>query len=399
MHDTMHETPTSIATAPRRARAGRGAVALAVLGAVAIAAAARLDPVRRATRDDVYTIPPGTAQRVARGESVADVLPQRVGTTVGNQLIVVNHDVQDHAFGPFILAPGQRWARRFAVVGDYAMDCTIYPDAGFTVHVEPGPTPAGGPTLRLHQLFLIAWLSAAAVVAGMHLAAAATLGGAPSETAFAARMLSVSRAVRSFLPVLAVLSAVALGTALARIVPWRSALSGTASLDAWFAAVWTLVAVLVMRRLLPASTAPSAWNLSMWALVVLWPASRILVPAVSPLSMLLVLTGTGLLAAVVVGQRAAARAAESAPPSVFGWLAAAGIAFVVAGAPLPPTGITPRLVAGGLDLAIGLALIVALTRAAPRVELARLGYAAAFAAGAMGAFQMALAAVGGVMTG
>ncbi|MCC7018388.1 MAG: hypothetical protein IT332_01450 [Ardenticatenales bacterium] len=394
----MSDTAAKIDDAPRRARAVRGALAFAVVGAVAIAAAARLDPVRRATRDDVYTIPPGTAERVARGESVADVLPQRVGTTVGNRLIVVNHDVQDHAFGPFVLAPGQRWARQFAVVGDYAMDCTIYPDAGFNVHVEPGPTPAGGPTLRLHQLFLMAWLFAAAAVAGMHLAAATTLDGAPAETAFAARMLSFSRAVRPFLPVLAVLSAVALGTALARLVPWRSALSGTASLDAWFAAVWTLAAVLVMRRLLPVSTKPSAWNLSMWALVVLWPASRILVPTVGPLSLLLVLTGTGLLAAAVVGQRTAG-AAEGAPPSVVGWLAAAGIAFVVAGVPLPPTGITPRLVAGSFDLAIGLALVVALTRAAPRVELARLGYAAAFAAGAMGAFQLALAAVGGVMAG
>lgn len=391
----MNSTTSTPEPAPGGVRTGRGAIALAVLGALTIATVALLDPPQRTNRDDVYTIPPGTGARVARGESVADVLPQRVDTTVGNQLIVLNRDVQDHAFGPFILAPGQRWARQFAVVGDYAMDCTIYPDAGFAVNVAPGPTPVGRPSLRLQQLLLIAWLSVAAAVTGLHLAAAATLGGAPAETAFATRALALSRAARPFLPVLAILSAAALGVALARVVPWRSALTGTASLDAWFAAVWTLVAAWGMRRFLPSAPAPSAWNLAMWSLVVLWPASRVLAPAVSPLSMLLVLTGTGLLGAAVVGLRAA----ESPSPAVVAWLAAAGIAFVVAGVPLPPTGVTPRLIAGSLDLAIGLALVVALTRTSPRIELARLGYAAALAAGAMGAFQLALAAVGGVMTG
>lgn len=385
--------------AVRHADTRRIALAVTVLGAIAIAVAARFDPPRRLAREDLYTIPAGTAERVRRGESVADVLPQRVSTVVGNRLVVVNHDVQDHAFGPFVLAPGQQWARQFAVVGDYAMDCTIYPDAGFTVHVEPGPTPGGGPTLRLQQLFLVAWLATAAVVAGLHLTAATTLGGAPAEADLAARALALSRAARPFLPALAVLSAAALGAALARVVPWRSALSGTASLDAWFAAVWTLASAWGMRRFMPPSPVPSGWSASMWSLIVLWPASRVLSPTVSPLSMLLLLTGTGLVAAVVIGMRAPSSDAVGVDAAVLGWLAAAGIAFVVAGAPLPPTGVLPRLVAGSVDLAIGLALVVALTRAAPRVELARLCYAAAFAAGAMGAFQMALAAVGGVMAG
>ncbi len=375
------------------------ALALAVLGALAITAAAWLDPPVRMTRDDLYTIPQGTAERVARGEDVADVMPQEISTSVGNRLTVVNNDVEDHAFGPFILAPGQSWARQFAVVGDYAMDCTIYPDAGFTVRVAPGPTPGGGLTLRLQQLLLVAWLGSAAVLAGLHIMAAAMLGGAAAEASLAARMLGLSRSIRPFVPMLAVLSAAALGTALARVVPWRAALSGTASLDAWFAAVWTLIAAWGMRRFLRATPTPSAWNLAMWSLIVLWPASRVLVPAVSPLSMLLLLTGTGLLAAVVIGLRATGSTTEIVPPTALRWLIAAGIAFVVAGAPLPPTGIGPRSIAGIVNLAIGLGLIITLTRAAPRVEFARLGFAAAIATGAMGAFHLALAVVGTVMAG
>lgn len=395
------------AAAPARfGRGGRVALVLALVGGLAIAAVVRAEPPRRAARDDVYTIPPGTADRVARGESVADVLPQNVTTAVGNQLIVVNRDVTDHAFGPFVLAPGQRWARQFAVSGDYAMDCTIYPDAGFTVTVTPGPTPTGGPTLGLHRALLALWLVATAGVVGLQLAAAAALGGAAGEASLAARALALARAARPSLPVLGALAATALGAALARVVPWRVAVSGTASLDIWFAVVWTVVAVVLMRRVLHPARAPSAWNLALWSLVVLWPVTRLLAPAVSPTSMLLLLTGTGLLAAAVAGHAAARTAARSAaPPAADGtaatlaWLTAAGIALAVAGVPLPPTGIAPRLAAGIADLALGIALVAVLTHRPPRANLARLGFGAAAAAGALGAFQLAMAAVGGVMGG
>ncbi len=395
--------PAALPAAARRgpARGVRIALALALGGGLAIALAARIEPPRRAARDDLYTIPPGTAARVARGESVADVLPQHVTTAVGNQLIVVNRDVTDHAFGPFVLAPGQRWARQFAVSGDYAMDCTIYPDAGFTVSVTPGPTPAGGPTLWLHQALLAAWLVATAAVVGLQLAAAAALDGAPGEAALAARALTAARAARPSLVVLGALAAAALVTALARVVPWRAAASGTASIDAWFAVAWTAVAVAVLHRLTRPSRPASAWNLALWSLIVVWPATRLLAPAVSPTSMLLLLTGTGLLAAVVVGQLTAGRAIDAAAgaPATLAWLAAAGVALAIAGVPLPPSGIGPRLAAGVADLAAGVALVAALTRRPPRPNAAWLALGAAVAAGALGAFQLAMAAVGGVMGG
>lgn len=377
---------------------------LTALGAAMIGLSVMWDPPRRQVGTDVYTIPPGTAARVARGEDVADVLPQRVTTSIGHQLVVVNRDVEAHAFGPFILAPGQQWARQFAIPGNYEMTCTIYPDAGFTVAVADDPPSRPQryhrrPTTNTaYWAMLSMWLLFTALTVGLQLAAAVARAGSPAEEEMAAEFARLSQILRAVVPTMAVLAATALVASLSRAVPWRVALSGTASLDAWFAAAWTIVAALAIYRFVPVTPTPSSWTLSMTSFVILWPATRVLSPAVSPLSMLLLLTGLGLLI-VSFSRGIRSNAVGTVDQAVFSWLAAAGIAFVVAGVPLPPTGVAPRLVAGSLDLAIGLALIVALTRSAPRVDLARLGYAAAFAAGAMGAFQLALAAVGGVMGG
>lgn len=373
------------------------AAALLVVGAALIALAARFDPVHRSSRQDVYTIPPGTAARVERGENVADVMPQRISTVVGNALLVINHDVTKHAFGPFVLAPGQQWSRQFAVEGDYAMTCTIYPDAGFTVDVMAGPTPAGGAALRLQQAVRIAWLMLTGLVVGCHLAASATLGGARAGQ-LVGRWVALARAVTPSLPALATLTAAATGVALARVVPWGPALSGTASLDAWFGAVWALGGAIGARRYIRSDTPASAWNLSMWALVLIWPASRALVPLVSPTAVMLVLAGAGLLTAVVIAARAWPEAA-AVDPAIATWLVACGLTLVVAGTPLGAAGMAPRLVLGALDVALGLGLVVARQRwSVQSVELGRLVQVVAVIAGAAGAFQLALAAVGGMLT-
>lgn len=382
----------------RPARTGLAiAATLLVCGAAAIAIGLRLERTHRTTREDVYTIPPGTSARVARGEPVADVLPQRIKTNVGNALKVVNHDVTNHAFGPFVLAPGQQWSRQFAVQGDYEMTCTIYPDAGFTVDVGPGPTPTGGILVLLNEALRCAWLVLTALVVGSHLAAAATLGGGRAADV-AGRWIGLARAATPSIPALAMLAAAATGAALSRVVPWGAALSGTASLDAWFGAVWALGGAVGARRFIRADRTPSGWNLSMWALVLIWPATRALVPEVSPTALLLVLTGGGLLSAVVVAARAWPVAA-SVDRGVAVWLVACGVTLVVAGTPLGASGVAPRLALGAIDVSLGLGLVIARQRwTVPSVELGRLVQIVSIVAGAAGAFQLALAAVGGVLT-
>lgn len=393
---------------PVNPTAVRSAVALFVVGALAIALAVRADPPTRSARRDVYTIPPGTALRVEQGLSVADVLPPVISTEVGNELVVINHDVASHAFGPFVLAPGQQWARQFAVMGDYAMTCTIYPNAGFTVAVASGPDLRTGLTLRLQQVLQLAWLALTALIVGSHLAGAVTLGGTPGEAALGARLVATARAVGPTALALAVLAAAACGAALSRVVPWRSALTGTASLDAWFGAVWTIAAVLVARRHVRTDPLPSGWSLFMWALVIIWPASRALAPAVSPTAVLLLLAGAGLLAAVVIALRqvggADATGLSAGGPNggttmLLAGLMACGLVLVVAGVPISGINVPARIALGVTDLALGLVLVGALPRWLARpVELRRLVYGVALVAGATGAMHLALAAVGGVMT-
>lgn len=287
---------------PTAARSGRrfGAPALraslvAAAGVAAIALGLLLDPPRRASGEDVYTIPSGTADRVSRGLPVDDVLPARIETEVGRALVVINQDTTDHVFGPMVLAPGQRWERRFAVAGDYALDCSVYPETGFTIGVDPGRSP-NGPATVVHGALTLGWLALAALVAGwLGLAAAAPIGPAAIARARA-------RSALGPLSALAVVVALAGVAAMSRVVPWSAAWSGPQSVGAWFGVGWVLVAGALAWRLLgpsPAGTSPKADYVVLAAAALLWPAAQAGAgPAVGPVGLVLALGGAGILAAL-----------------------------------------------------------------------------------------------------
>jgi len=293
---------------PTAARSGRrlgapalGALGVALAGAVALALAVAFDPPRRSSGEDVYTIPPGTADRVARGLPVDDVLPSRIETRVGRALVVHNDDTTDHVFGPMVLAPGQRWERRFAVPGDYALTCTLYPETGFTIGVTPGPSP-NGPATVVHGALTLGWLTATALVAGWLAVAVA----APDGVAAGLR-----RRARAGLPLLVGLAAIAaLGgvVAMSRVVPWASAWNGPQSVGAWFNVGWVLVAALLAWRLLRPSppgprpaTRPSGDYVVLALVALLWPAAQAgAQPGSGPIGLVLALAGAGVLAALLV---------------------------------------------------------------------------------------------------
>jgi hypothetical protein len=218
-----------------------------VVGLLLAVLAAGIDEPRRPGLKTVFEIPPGTADRVALGADVADVLPPRITTTVGIELVVSNSDTADHVFGPFLLTPGQSWSQRFALPGDYPMVCSLYP-TDFVVHVVPASEPRfSGLLLRAWTLY---WGALGAFLVGrlgLELAASTDRDGTHVADTGSAR----SR-LRS-LPSSAVLAGVALpGTSVAlvalnvvvlsRLSPWEAAITSR-GLPHWMATVVTALIV------------------------------------------------------------------------------------------------------------------------------------------------------------
>lgn len=291
-----HAAPPAIAHPGGFGAASLRAAALVAAGVVALALAVALDPPRRAAGADVYTIPPGTADRVARGLPVGDVLPARIDTEVGRALVVVNEDTTDHVFGPMVLAPGQRWERRFAVPGDYALTCSVYPETGFTIGVQGGPEP-GGLAASVHGALTLGWLAATALVAGWLAVAVA----APAGMATIAR--DRARGGLWLLAALALVAALGGVAAMSRVVPWSSAWQVPQSVGAWFQAAWVLVASAFAWRLLrpvPSGAAPKADYLVAAGAALLWPAAQAGAgPGGGPIGLVLALLGAGVVAALV----------------------------------------------------------------------------------------------------
>lgn len=203
----------------------RGLIALLPLGvALGLAAAGvAVEPTRRADAEARYVIPPGTGERARAGLSVSDVLPRIVTTRVGQMLVVQNEDTVRHTFGPFVLEPGQSWRRAFAAAGDYALDCSIYPVAGFTIAVEPAEGPLGALD-RLRRVWLGATILAAMLFAGgAGLAAFGLLRPAPVA------------AIARILPAMAAGVALLGAAALSRLADWGLVL-GSRPMIAWAAA-------------------------------------------------------------------------------------------------------------------------------------------------------------------
>ena len=256
------------------------AIAVAVAGVSA-------EPTRRQVDDQRYVIPPGTGERARAGLSISDVMPRIVNTRVGQLLVVKNEDITRHVFGPFVLDPGQSWSRAFASSGDYALDCSIYPTAGFTIEVAPAEG-ALGVTELARQGWLGIWLVVACAIVGV-LGLAAMGFGRVSSAALIALAL----------PATAIGHAVLGAASLSRLAAWGPVL-GSRSMLAWAGAsllalagaVWLMRASRagVARR---AAVVPPIGFLLAALVLTLWPDLGLALAARAAF----VLVGAALLAA------------------------------------------------------------------------------------------------------
>lgn len=358
---------------------GRWIAAALVAAAAAVVFGVAREPQRLVGGEQRYVIPPGTAARAAAGESVEDVMPQHVETVVGRPLVVENRDTERHVFGPFVLEPGQRWQRTFAVPGEVAMACSLFPATGFTIDVAP--SPSGAP---LATALLAAWLAALTLAVA---AAAGAVGVAlglerppPAAGRVAAAALGLAPALAAGVLALGVLR-------LTRTALLADALGGRGPLW-WAAAVAGAVAGAAFGRraarpdggLAPAE-ALAGVGAALTALALAWLPSV----GVAPAALAAVATaGGGLLAAAL---RGGGRGAE-------GRRAATAVAlpgFVLFAAALPTGPLTPpqqALVAlPRLAAALGLVWLA-------RRQLAAGATSAAASVGAASAVALAVAGGG-----
>ncbi len=82
-----------------------------------------------------YTIPPGTADRIAAGE-VVEIVPAELVVKVGEAIRIVNDDSEDHIVGVFFVASGETLTQRFNSEGVLEGECSVHPSGAFTVRVE-----------------------------------------------------------------------------------------------------------------------------------------------------------------------------------------------------------------------------------------------------------------------
>ncbi len=344
--------------AVRRPTARWPAAAAVVAAAAAVAIGVALEPQRLVGGEQRYVIPPGTAARAAAGESVEDVVPQRVDTVVGRPLVVENRDTARHVFGPFVLDPGQRWQRTFAVSGEVAMACSLFPATGFTIDVAPPPRRA-----PLATVLVAAWLAALTLVVA---AAAGALGVALALEGERSR-----GGARFGTGALALLPAVVVGTAALDIVRLTRAarlgdvLAGRTPL-VWAAAVAVAIAAAVVGQLAwrpddaaARRTAPvealGAVGLALVALALAWLPS---VGVWAAGSAAVMTAGGGLLAAAVVAAARGAADGRRLGPTV----ALPGFVLFAAALPIGPLTPPVQALAAVPALAAGLGLVVVARR-------------------------------------
>ncbi len=321
-----------------------------------------VEPAHRADDDKRYVIPPGTGERALAGLSVSDVLPQVVTTRVGQPLVVINQDTMRHTFGPFVLEPGQSWSRAFASSGDYSLDCSIYPAAGFTIEVSRAEG-ALGVVERMRRGWIGLWILIVGAFAGG--AGLAAMGFTRTST-----LMSLAALLPASAAGLTLLGAVSLS----RLAAWGPVL-GSRSMLAWGAASLTALAASGWFIRAHRANAPTrvsilpAFGLALLAFTfALWPdlemelAARsafIVFGAALLLASLLVTPGRGRGPAVEEARSAGSLFGLrqwNADASGAGRLAVIGLVLFVTGLPQPQA--TPPVVGllalPGLALGIGL---------------------------------------------
>jgi hypothetical protein len=113
------------------------AIVPALLALVGLGWAA-LAPVAAVSRDELFEIPRGTAERRLAGEEL-EILPHTIRLGVHDVLVLRNADEAPHIFGPTLIMPGQTFRLPFTTAATYSFLCTAHADGQLNVIVEPGP--------------------------------------------------------------------------------------------------------------------------------------------------------------------------------------------------------------------------------------------------------------------
>lgn len=84
-----------------------------------------------------YVIPPGTADRINRGETV-EIVPGELTVEVGDTIRIVNDDIVDHVVGVFYVRAGSTLTQRFQSAGVLEGTCSVHSSGAFVLNVvEP----------------------------------------------------------------------------------------------------------------------------------------------------------------------------------------------------------------------------------------------------------------------
>lgn len=126
--------------AARIPRRHRPAIVLATTAIVLLAWAA-LAPFAPASREELFEIPAGTAERRMAGEKDLAILPQTIRLDAGKVLALRNADTAPHMFGPTLIMPGQTFRLPFARPATYSFLCTAHATGQLEIVVEPVPAP------------------------------------------------------------------------------------------------------------------------------------------------------------------------------------------------------------------------------------------------------------------
>lgn len=83
-----------------------------------------------------YTVPVGTAARIARGED-PQFFPAILVVGLGDTLAVENQDTVAHTVGPLAARPNETYKFRFTKLGEFQGPCTIHPSQQTKIIVAP----------------------------------------------------------------------------------------------------------------------------------------------------------------------------------------------------------------------------------------------------------------------
>jgi hypothetical protein len=116
------------------------AIGIALSAAVSELSFLFLREVDRDPQVIVLTIPPGTADLVARGEQPPSI-PEDMIFIVGDVLIVKNEDSAPHELGPLFIPSGSSAHLAFDTAEGYAYSCSFQPDKALGLDVREPVTP------------------------------------------------------------------------------------------------------------------------------------------------------------------------------------------------------------------------------------------------------------------